>query len=222
MQVEKTQEVYIPNFDHQFTGSLRSLCLENNPYIKKAKQLAKEYGIPDFFIQNTEIQVMGDNVKFFFKWRIEVETPKEKKKKVIAFIGDFPTEKEPSKYREVFVQLDSGIYLLYVDYRGLKNDYDVEGAIQLEEKEVVEYIDSLNIDFNKRYLEGLTKLAKDYGYSSKKEHIEKFLTIEKVKRFILEEDGESLSDTSPRETLLDWYETFLHERRNKILDEMEA
>ena len=209
MQESREYKVSVSNFNHQFTGTISSLSSTKNPYLKMAEEIAKEKGIPLHFVQNTKIMVRGTDVTFNFKWNVEVETPQKDKLIVLAYIDDMPKDDE-DVYIPVFIKIESDIYKTYIyDRAELENDYIFnDKSKQLKESEENDYIDSLNIDFEKRYLEALIKLSEDYSdYKVSNEQLKEFLKIKYVRAFILEECSESLSDTSPREVLLNWIKT---------------
>jgi len=202
MFISKEYKVEIKNFNHNFTGTMYSINTNKNPYLKEITRIAKENQIPEHFIQDTKIMVSNNNVVFTFKWAVEVETPKNKKRKILAYLGDIPEER--GDYFYTFVNIEDNIYKLSIDIDDLKNDYILDKAIKI--KDEIKYIDSLDIDWIKRYGKALTKLFTDYDFNVSEENIKEFLSLDKVKEFIIEEDEESLSDTSPREVLLDWFE----------------
>ncbi len=208
MQDSREYRVTLSNFNHQFTGTISSLSSKNNPYLKKAQEIAKEKDIPQHSVSNTKIIVRGNDVTFTFRWVVEVEAPEDEKIKVLAYIGNIPKEGE-NVYIPVFVERESGIYKTYIyDSDELHNDYIIDdNSKQIQEHEEIRYINSLNIDFEERYLKALVSLAEDYSDEEfSDEQIKEFLALKKVKAFILEEDAQSLTDTAPREVLLDWME----------------
>lgn len=221
MQVKKTLRLFITDFKYQFTGTISSISSKKNPYLRKATELAKENDIPERFVSDTKVIENFKNEKnekgtlFEFRWTIEVESSEKEKTKIIAYIGDLPTKDKDLDMIFFFIGSDQNIYKGHLyDYEEYVNDYlIIDDTKKLKESEEMAYIESLDINWDERYLEALFKLSRDYGdmYIERK-HIKTLLNSnDEVKKFILEESGESLSDTAPREILCDYIEDYVME-----------
>ncbi len=193
----------------KYTGTINSITSEKNPYLKVAKEIAEENNIPNWAISQTKILANGKQITFVFRWHIEIETPDEEKNEIIAYIG-YLTKGKDYLLCEAFVKYsgsDGEIYKTNIyDEEELNNDYSYSNAIKVEEDKEVEYINSLNIDFDKRYGAALFKLFNEHELKATKEKVSNFLKLDEVKTFILAECAESLTDTSPKEVLLEMFE----------------
>jgi len=205
LQEQKTFEKTINNFKYQFTGTMNLLSSNKNPYRNKAYEIAKENDIPEYAVKNVKILDKNGTVTFKFKWYIEVES--DDKKYVIAYIGDLPTEKERT-YPDAFVKINGNIYKeCLFSYEEFQFDFYIdENTKQLLKEDEIKFIDSLNINFYERYGKALNELFSNYTDTEISDtQIKDFLSLEEVKKFILNEDSESLSDTAPREVLIDLF-----------------
>ena len=208
MYVKKELKVIIDIKDLNFTGVIEAMSSDKNPYIQLAKKLAKENNIPENYIKDTKVMAKGKKISFTFRWSVEEESPEDKKIEILAYIGELPSNKNRNNTIEAFVKINGTIYKTYIyGLDELKNDYNLTNATLLIEENKMNFINSLDIDWNKRYFDSLKKLFFDYDLNTGK--IKDFLKLDYVKEFIIAEDGESLSDTAPREILLDWYEEIL-------------
>jgi len=200
MYIDKEFKTNVNSSDINFTGIMRSISPDKNPYFELARKIALEENIPERFLYNTKIMAKGNKISFTFRWKEEVESPESKKRKIIAFLDGIPKTKSDSK--TILVEINGEIYKDYVyGTKELHNDFLFKDAEY--PKNAKEYINSLNIDWNERYKDSLIELFKDYSLNTNE--VEDFLKLDYVREFIIAEDGESLTDTAPREVLLEWY-----------------
>jgi len=212
MRIEKKLQIKVEKFTNKFVGKISSLGTTTNPYIQKATELAKANGIPERAVKDTNVVVNGDTVIFDFRWFVEGQAPEDKKKLILAFMGELPTDSNNAQWIDVYVESTIGIHkTIIMNYEEFFNDFKVDpSTIKIQNE--LQYIDSLNIDFFSIYGESLLKLFNFYDVFPSNENVKEFLKVKEVKEFIISEDPESLSDTHPRDILLGLYRDFSPER----------
>jgi hypothetical protein len=208
MIIRKEKIVKLENFELNFQGNLSDINEDNNPYYNLIKETAIKHNIPLQFLRNTKI-IHTDtlDITVIFSYNIEIENPN--KKLILAY---FPFKKKDF-YFYAYVNIENVIYKEMISVDELKNDYILnEKSKQIKnQKAEFKFLESLDIDFEKRYLIPLQNLFKEYynkTYSEKL--IKNFLTKNNVKTYIIEEDEESMTDTLPRETLYEMFQYCLN------------
>lgn len=214
MQIEKNHTEVVEDFVPVFTGALRSLNPDKNPYIAKAKEIAKNNNIPDIAVKNAIISAKGSSCTFKFSWRVEVEAPESEKTLIVGYLGNIPTIENPREMPAVFIKRGDNYYKSYLyNYEELIHDYKMDtNTVKITNED--DFIDSLNIDFYSIYSKALATVLDKFGYPIDNKLLADFLNEKDVKSYIIQEDPESLDDTAPRETLCYMYQEFL--RDNKI------
>lgn len=207
MQLRKSLKISVPDFECRFNGTMSNISPYQNPYIEKAIELAKKNNIPETFLEYTKILHLNNELVFEFIWIIETESAESDKKEILAYIGELPKENQKNIYVPIFISIRGNIYKDYLcDYEEFKYDYKVsENTKKIDKNDELEYIDSLNIPWEDRYLKALIDLSNKYcGEEISEDVVREALTKDYFKKFILTECSKSLSDTATREVLCDW------------------
>ena len=208
MFVKKDKLIVLKDFNYNFSSKLESFSPNKNPFIFKIKELAKEIGVPDSFIKNTTIKTIGSEVHFHFYWGEEIESPMEDKEVIVAFLDDLPSIEKPNVLTEIYIKKNSGLLKTYV--YGLDefvNDFVLDDkAFKIEDEN--QFIDSLNVDFFGKFGKEIFILLSDYFDDCDENTISEFLKIKDVKSLLMSEDPQSISDTAPRETLIDLFRDY--------------